>query len=968
MSCVNLISQLLRMWIESAVVEESFTRYTMLSMLGCPGWVPFLEQIKGAAFKTTTVSNRRLIPFAELSGALPGHKWTGLRLPIPFRFSTRSAQQMIQELGLMPEGDGHHMNWEKLTQRGQPALELFQAIPKTEQRTLAQVQVAARTSGCSIIAFNEDKADWSLHKDREGFSPGHNGVFTYWVAKDWSQLGMFGDGGSNTMPFKIRLGNSCDRLCLQDIVQLLLLSRSRISVDFQHVDWHRAIVASEEAGRLEWTGKVWRACLADGEPVLKRCLLQGSGCSQEKRSRFDLMYVGEKLLELRADPNAIDADYQPLLLACAMQGQVYAAKVLLSYHADVNSPIPNGRTALCDAIRKRQFELVSELIRLKADTNLKAHSKHDPLDEMLSPLGHACRSMAQACADMALERPGFCFGMVSAACGSLIEVRQSHAELPETETAEAISCVSAALSAHLSQHRDEHEYANNLKAELQQALEALVKIRPLDLLQWQREDGDTVLHLVSRAAPCQRHTVSWLKAWLQPFPDEQLSEYTQTLNRAASTALEEALRACNRCDDFGNRDETLLAWLLVQLERNDAGRLQKMEEAIKQTLISLSLHPHGGKAASDVEVFVRQFKSQLAKSICVASLNKAFASMAAQKKTESCLSLAARTKELLSPEHRSHANQLEEAKKHKHNQTPAAAKKLKGGTKLLDFRVRGSKPGREFSAEIGALGNGVSVRAQVAKRDQLPVEWRKYCVYVAQAVLEYHNDEGPEHNIHLNAAVGVRLLGQNVLPNAEIPGVGWDRNNPRWRWLQGNGNLHWRAKYVMALPDRREEATSKRLLEFGVRGSTPGRRFSASVLFQDDKGREVCNLTLLDEIILPTEWTTYCFDVEQAALTYHNDEGCDFDIHIDTAMGVCLLGQDVLPSAISVDSGWAPDDDRWRLLRECGNLQWQGRYEMKPSSNTSLPTVQSQAGRVSKEGLQLVLLITCRSVHSEAIA
>ena len=591
MSCLNLISQLLRMWIESAVVEESFTRYTMLSMLGCPGWVPFLEQIKGAAFKTATVSNRRLIPFAELSGALPGHKWTGLRLAIPFRFSTRSAQQMIQELGLMPEGDGHHMNWEKLTQRGQPTLELFQAIPKAEEQTLAQVQEAARIAACNIIAFNQDKADWSLHKDREGFCPGHTGVYDYWVAKDWSQLGMFGDGGSSTMPFKIRLGSSCDRLCLQDIVQLLLLSRSRISMDFQHVDWDRALVASEEAGRLEWKEKVWRACLADGEPVLKRCLLQGSGCSEEKRSRFDLMYLGEELLKRRADPNAIDADYQPLLLACAMRGQVYAAKLLLSYHADVNSPIPDGRTALCDAIRKRQLELVSELIHLNADTNLKAHSRHDPPDELLSPLGHACRSMAQACAAMALERPGFCFGMVSAACGSLIEVIQSHAELPEAETAEAISCVSATLSAHLSQQRDEHAYANNLKAELQHALEALVKIRPLDLLQWQREDGDTVLHLVSRAAPCQRHTVSWLKAWLKPFPDEQLSEYTQTLNRAGSTALEEALRACSRCDDCGNREETLVAWLLAQLEQNDAGRLQNLEEAFKQTLISLSLHP-----------------------------------------------------------------------------------------------------------------------------------------------------------------------------------------------------------------------------------------------------------------------------------------------------------------------------------------------------------------------------------------
>ena len=663
MSCVNLITQLLRMWIESAVVEESFTHYTMLSMLGCPGWVPFLEQIKGAAFETAAVSNRRLIPFAELSGALPGSKWTGLRLPIPFRFSSRSAQQMVQELALTPEGDGRRVNWERFTCRGEPAnLELFQTIPATEELSLIQVQDAARNASCSMIAYNQSTKDYSLYKDVEPCCPRTDGHYDYWVAKDWTHLGVFRDGGCSSMPFKVRLRNSCDRLCLQDLIQLSLVSYGRISVDFQHVNWKRAVVASEEAGRLEWTHGVWRACLPDGEPILKCCLLQSSTCCVEKRSRFDLSYVGEQLLELRADPNATDADHQPLLLACALKGHAQAAKVLLKYQADVDSPIPNGRTALCDAIRKQQVALVKELVGLKADKNLKAHSENDPVAEKLSPLGHACRSMAQASAGMARLNPGFCYGMVAAAAGILVQVIDSHAQLPEAEMAEALSCLSTTISTYLSSGYDEHTHANKLKAKIKSALVAVLKIRPLELSQWQKDDGDAVLHLVSRAAPCQRHTVPWLEAWLSVFPVDQLQGYTETLNNAGSTALEEALRACNSCDDFGDREEALLAWLLAKLEQKDVSRLQQMEEDFKQTLISLSLHPDRGKAGSDVAVFVRQFKSPQARACCVASLNKAFALMVAQKRYDGCLSLAAKMQELLSPEHRSQANELAQAK------------------------------------------------------------------------------------------------------------------------------------------------------------------------------------------------------------------------------------------------------------------------------------------------------------------
>ena len=110
----------------------------------------------------------------------------------------------------------------------------------------------------------------------------------------------------------------------------------------------------------------------------------------------------------------------------------------------------------------------------------------------------------------------------------------------------------------------------------------------------------------------------------------------------------------------------------------------------------------------------------------------------------------------------------------------------------------------------------MSLAAQIAQKEHLPGAWQRYCLYASQVVLEYHNDEGPDHDIHLDSAMGVRVLGENVLPNADLLGSGCAPDNPRWRWLRQSGNLHWRGKYV------KTRTSSRRLLEFRVMGSTLG--------------------------------------------------------------------------------------------------------------------------------------------------
>ncbi|CAE7258218.1 panB [Symbiodinium sp. CCMP2592] len=257
----------------------------------------------------------------------------------------------------------------------------------------------------------------------------------------------------------------------------------------------------------------------------------------------------------------------------------------------------------------------------------------------------------------------------------------------------------------------------------------------------------------------------------------------------------------------------------------------------------------------------------------------------------------------------------------------------RGGIKLLEFKVKGSKPGREFSAEISLLGGGVSAAAQFAKKEHLPIDWQHYSVYAAKVVFEYHNDQGQGSDIHIDPAMGVRLLGEDVLPNAELLGCGWAPDNPRWQSLREGGNMAWKGRYEMSTPVAMETCSQRQLLEFKVKGSSPGRQFSAYLVLQDGVGRRIGEFTLLKKVALPLEMQTFSFEVEQVAFMYHNDQGEGFDIRIDPAMGVRLLGEDVLPSAALLGCGWAPDNPRWQRLREGGNMAWKGTYEMRPASS-----------------------------------
>ena len=87
-------------------------------------------------------------------------------------------------------------------------------------------------------------------------------------------------------------------------------------------------------------------------------------------------------------------------------------------------------------------------------------------------------------------------------------------------------------------------------------------------------------------------------------------------------------------------------------------------------------------------------------------------------------------------------------------------KSQRGGIKLLEFKVKSSTPGRQFSAEISALGGDLSLATRFANQVYLPT-----VSFQARSFL---------------GAVGLRAP-----------------DNDRWKWLREAGSLHWQGKCEM---------------------------------------------------------------------------------------------------------------------------------------------------------------------------
>eukprot|EP00439_Symbiodinium_sp_Y106_P020473 s4887_g2.t1 len=256
----------------------------------------------------------------------------------------------------------------------------------------------------------------------------------------------------------------------------------------------------------------------------------------------------------------------------------------------------------------------------------------------------------------------------------------------------------------------------------------------------------------------------------------------------------------------------------------------------------------------------------------------------------------------------------------------------RGGVKLLEFKVKGSKPGREFSAEISLLGGGVSVAAQFAKKEHLPIDWQHYSVYAAKVIFEYHNDEGEGSDIRIDPAMGVRLLGEDILPSAALLGCDWAPDNPRWQSLREAGNMAWKGRYEMSTPVAMETCSQRQLLEF--------------------------------KVALPLEMETLAFEVEQVKMSCQLQRFSDVVGLPTTPDGRYVMRP--APSEVQGGSAPVPDNVARNFLKALDEEYVQGAgakvgeiFEREGHEETLLPFEETV--RAASEGKRAAIEAIARS-------
>lgn len=188
------------------------------------------------------------------------------------------------------------------------------------------------------------------------------------------RLGWFGDGGASSSHFKFVLGSSCERLCLQEIIGLILACWGRVSVDFSAVDWKVAMKRSRSLDLLKHTHdegimSQWEACMPDGETVLGKVLLKGQPHEvSDQQKQFDLHELAKELLRMNANPNVKDTTGQSLLMTCVKKGKARAVQLLIRHDVEIS------KDALQEAVRSGTVDVVHSLLAAEKCMSI-------PLDE-----------------------------------------------------------------------------------------------------------------------------------------------------------------------------------------------------------------------------------------------------------------------------------------------------------------------------------------------------------------------------------------------------------------------------------------------------------------------------------------------------------------------------------------------------------------------------------------------------------
>ncbi|CAK9002460.1 Uncharacterized protein SCF082_LOCUS7350 [Durusdinium trenchii] len=517
-------------------------------------------------------------------------------------FSSTSVQSLISVLCRQTEEDGHSAVWKRLRNQkygDSKRFRLQKIIRANHAQLLGEPQVFSFAEDLECDLLQVEKGSYYFYKkhtftgtpcESDEIDPKeclihHDGIDVF-LAKTSVKLGPFGDGGSSSSRFKFVLGSSCERLCLQEIVQLILACWGRVSIDFSGVDWRSVLKTSRSLGLLLDThdqgDPQWQASMPDGEPVLSKCLLLGQphAVGDPEQEKFDLHNLAKDLLFLNANPNVKDTMGQSLLLSCVAKKKARAVQLLLSHDVDVSKDV------LQKAVQNSTVDVVQCL--LMSDKCLQI--QFDGKDKSLC--GLACSRLKDAC--VSIEKalggePALQIGALFEAVDILKILSGKNIALPVAEVGLALECEAALC---LCQFHEGHHPL--LKDAVEQALMHSIVVNSENLLNKVTQEGDTMFHLLGKKAPL-RHGGLWkrMNLWLEKYPEHDLTQYVRLKNKAGLLALEVALESSAN-DGIDHEDSNILSWLFEQTRHQapseQEGLLQRCVDTLCKRAKSHSLN------------------------------------------------------------------------------------------------------------------------------------------------------------------------------------------------------------------------------------------------------------------------------------------------------------------------------------------------------------------------------------------
>jgi hypothetical protein len=211
------------------------------------------------------------------------------------------------------------------------------------------------------------------------------------------------------------LAQSCQKLSVVEVIQLLQAAHSKIRIDFAGCNWEEIVARSTGQSQLLNSQQKlltsitkipsWDKRLPDGQSVLGACLLS----ERDDREPCYLHAVAKELLKCSADPNVKDDFGQAILLRCTKDFLVQSVQMLIDDpRTDLNCYASgegeDQETPLCHAIDKNYQHIVDTLLKPRT----QFPTKRNLPSFGISPSGHALMNLYRCARYAEQERIALC--------------------------------------------------------------------------------------------------------------------------------------------------------------------------------------------------------------------------------------------------------------------------------------------------------------------------------------------------------------------------------------------------------------------------------------------------------------------------------------------------------------------------------------------------------------------------------